>query len=64
VFEVMPFTEDMRRLTISNPTADQVRDLALAAGMRTMRDHAAEKILAGLTSIDEVRRKVFVGDDA
>jgi len=64
VFEVMPVTEDMRRLTISNPTADQVRDLAFAAGMRTMRDHAAEKILAGLTSIDEVRRKVFVGDDA
>lgn len=63
VFEVMPFTEEMRRLTISNPTADQVRDLALAAGMRTMLDHAAEKILAGLTTIDEVRRKVFVGDD-
>jgi type II secretory ATPase GspE/PulE/Tfp pilus assembly ATPase PilB-like protein len=31
--------------------------------MRTMREHAAEKILAGLTSIDEIRRKVFVGDD-
>lgn len=64
VFEVMPFTEEMRRLTISNPTADQVRELAVGAGMRTMRDHAAEKILAGLTSVDEVRRKVFVGDEA
>jgi type IV pilus assembly protein PilB len=63
VFEVMPVGEDIRRLTISNPTADQVREMARTAGMRTMRDHAAEKILAGLTSIEEVRRKVFVGDD-
>jgi type IV pilus assembly protein PilB len=63
VFEVMPVGEEIRRLTINSPTADQVRDLALKTGMRTMREHAADKILAGLTSIDEVRRKVFVGDD-
>lgn len=63
VFELMPVSEQIRRLTIHTPTADQVRDLALAAGMRTMKQHAADKILAGLTSIDEVRRKVFVGDD-
>ena len=64
VFEVMPVSEEIRRLTISNPTADQVKDVALKTGMRSMKQHAAEKILAGLTSIDEVRRKVFVGDDA
>lgn len=63
VFEVMPVGEEIRRLTISSPTADQVRDLALKTGMRTMREHAADKVLAGLTSIDEIRRKVFVGDD-
>lgn len=63
VFEVMPVNEKMRRLTINNPTADQVRDIALSEGMRTMKMHAADKILAGITSVDEVRRKVFVGDD-
>lgn len=64
VFELMPVTEDLRRLAINKPTADQVKSLALESGMRTMRDHAAEKVLAGLTSIDEIRRKVFVSDDA
>ncbi len=63
VFELMPVDESIRRLTLSSPTADQVRDLAIAAGMRTMKEHAADKVLAGLTSVDEVRRKVFVGDD-
>lgn len=64
VFEVMPVGEEIRRLAISNPTADQVKDIALRTGMRTMKEHAADKVVAGLTSIDEVRRKVFVGDEA
>lgn len=64
VFELMPVSESIRRLTITSPTSDQVRDLAIAAGMRTMKQHAADKVLAGLTSVDEVRRKVFVGDES
>lgn len=63
VFELMPVSESIRRLTISTPTSDQVRELAVASGMRTMNQHAADKVLAGLTSIDEIRRKVFVGDE-
>ncbi|MHB9035238.1 MAG: GspE/PulE family protein [Armatimonadota bacterium] len=63
IFELMPVNEEMRRLALQNPTADQVRDVALAAGMKTMKQHAIEKILAGLTTIDEVRRKVFVEDE-
>ncbi|NLN77513.1 MAG: Flp pilus assembly complex ATPase component TadA [Armatimonadetes bacterium] len=64
VFELMAVDEDIRRLTLSSPTSDQVRELALTKGMKTMNDHAAEKIRAGLTCVDEVRRKVFIGDDA
>ena len=64
VFELMPVSESIRRLTINSPTSDQVRELAVRDGMRTMKQHAADKIIGGLTSVDEVRRKVFVGDDA
>lgn len=60
VFELMTVTEDIRRLTVKQPTADYVRDLAITAGMKTMKQHAVEKIIQGLTTIDEVRRKVFV----
>jgi type IV pilus assembly protein PilB len=63
IFELMPVNEEMRRLALHNPTADQVRDVALSAGMKSMKQHAIEKILAGLTTIDEVRRKVFVEDE-
>lgn len=63
VFELMPVNEEMRRLTLQKPTSDQIRDIAIASGMKTMREHAAEKVLAGLTTLDEVRRKVLVADD-
>ena len=58
IFELMDMTEPIRRLTIGHPTSDQVRDLAIESGMTTMIQHAGEKILAGLTTIEEVRRKV------
>ena len=62
LFELLSVNEEIRRLTINRPTSDQVREIAIAAGMKTMREHAIERILAGTTSFDEVRRKVFVED--
>ncbi len=63
VYELMEVNEAVRRLTIQRPTSDQVRDLATAAGTTSMMRHAAEKILAGITTIDEVRRKVYMGEE-
>lgn len=63
VFELMIVNEAIRRLTIQSPTADQVRELALAAGMKTMKQHAAEKVLAGMTTLEEVKRKILVEGD-
>ncbi len=63
VFELMPVDEGMRRVTLQRPNSDQIRELAAAAGMKSMREHAIEKILAGITTTDEVARKVFMGDD-
>ncbi|MCX6346223.1 MAG: GspE/PulE family protein [Armatimonadetes bacterium] len=63
VFELMPVNQQLRRLAITRPTSAQVRDVAMASGMKSMKENALEKVYAGLTSLDEVRRKVFFGDD-
>lgn len=63
IFEIMPVNDEIRRIAIQKPTSDQVRDLAIAAGMKTMRQHAAEKVLAGVTTLEEVRKKVFFGEE-
>jgi len=62
VVELMPVTDEMRRLTLERPTADQVRALAVRAGMKTLRQHAIDKVLAGMTTLEEVRRKVFIDE--
>ncbi len=63
VFEVMPVGEEMRRLILKKPSGTEVKELAIKAGMVTMRQSAIEKLLAGVTTSSEVRKKVFVGED-
>jgi general secretion pathway protein E len=36
--------------------ASAIQQIAVASGMRTMRDHGLQKALAGLTTLEEVLR--------
>lgn len=63
-FEVMAINEQIRRLTLGRPSGDQVKQIALANGMTTMREDAIGKALSGITTLDEVRKKVFMEEDA
>lgn len=64
IFELMPVNEEIRRLAINNPTTDQVREIAIRSGMKTMKEQALERVYAGLTTLEEVRRKVFLEDES
>lgn len=63
VFEVMTVTDEMRRLVLTRPSVDKIRELASNQGMVTMAQHGLEKILEGATTSEEVRRKVFLQED-
>ncbi len=58
LFEIMEVTEEIQRLFLREAPADQLRDAAIEAGMRTLRRDALEKVKAGITSLDEVARVV------
>jgi general secretion pathway protein E len=60
VYEVLPVTEEIRRLAIRNADAGEIKHAAVAAGMRTVRDDGAHKVLCGLTTIEEVMRVTAV----
>ena len=62
IFELIAVDEDIRRIAMQRPTSDEVRDLAVASGMKTMKEHAIEKLLAGLTTVDEIKRNVLITD--
>jgi type IV pilus assembly protein PilB len=58
VHEVMTMSEDIERLTTERRSSEEIAQLARAQGMRTMRDDGVEKVLAGVTSIEEIMRVV------
>jgi general secretion pathway protein E len=54
VYELMPLNASMQSAIAENPDLKDLRRLAMQAGMRPLRHAGAEKIAAGLTTIDEV----------
>jgi type II secretory ATPase GspE/PulE/Tfp pilus assembly ATPase PilB-like protein len=53
--ELLIVSREMRRLIHTRQPAERLQHQALAEGMRTLRQDGIEKVLAGITSIEEVR---------
>jgi type IV pilus assembly protein PilB len=58
LYEVMPMSEEIERLTVERSSSDDIRRVAIEQGMITLRDDGLEKAVRGLTSIEEITRVV------
>ncbi len=58
VFEILRVDEEMRRLFVSGTDAGEVKGVALARGMQTMRQDGMLKVAQGITTPEEVLRNV------
>ncbi len=56
VNEVMPVSEDIERLAVQRAPASEIKRVAIAEGMVTLRDDGLRKTADGLTSLEEVLR--------
>lgn len=56
VHEIMEIDEELRRLIIKGATADDIRDLAVKKGMKTLYKSGLLKVKKGITSLEEVNR--------
>ncbi len=61
IVEMMPMTEPLRRLIMKKANAGEIRAAALAEGMQPMYDNGLRKVLAGITTIEEVLRATREG---
>ncbi len=61
IFEIFVIDDDARRLIYEKVSASVLRNRAREMGMRTLREDGIRKVLAGLTTPDEVIRAT-VGD--
>ena len=53
--ELMVVDREVRHLIQTNSRSEELQRCALRNGMRTLRQDGIEKVLAGLTTIEEVR---------
>ena len=56
LFEVMPVSDEIRALIVQRAPANEIARVAIAEGMRTLRDDGLAKVRAGMTSLAEVAR--------
>ncbi len=54
LYELMVMNEEIRRLTVRNPSLTALRQAARASGMRTLREDGVQKVISGITTISEV----------
>jgi type IV pilus assembly protein PilB len=58
VHEVMTVTEDIERLTVERASSEEIKRLAVKQGMLTLRQDGLQKVLHGVTTLEEVGRVV------
>jgi type IV pilus assembly protein PilB len=56
IYEVMPVTDNLRTVILKNSTTSEIREMAQAQGMKTLRQSGLMKVLEGTTTVEEVLR--------
>lgn len=59
VYEILTVTDELRQLLVIGASPQDVRELAIKGGMRTLRDEAVRLVGAGATTISEVMRTIY-----
>jgi len=56
IYEILLLNEEIRKLILRKASADEIETKAIEMGMRTLRQDGLEKVLAGVTTPEEVMR--------
>jgi len=54
IAELLPVTDDIRSLVMQRKDGNSIKKLAVSNGFKTFRDHGIQKVLAGITTIEEL----------
>jgi type IV pilus assembly protein PilB len=53
IYEIMPVTRRIKSAIAADLPSDQIKDIAVSEGMKDLRRAALEKVLAGVTTLEE-----------
>ncbi|HEX7320770.1 MAG TPA: type IV-A pilus assembly ATPase PilB [bacterium] len=57
LYEVMPISPDMRNMILKGASSDEVAKQSRLEGMKTLRDDGIDKIIKGVTTVEELMRE-------
>ncbi|MFQ5951839.1 MAG: GspE/PulE family protein [Candidatus Omnitrophota bacterium] len=60
IFEIMKMSDGIRELIMQKEPVIRIKELAMKEGMKTLQQNGAQKVLDGVSTIDEVRRVVYL----
>jgi type IV pilus assembly protein PilB len=60
IYELLVMNDDLKRAVAQGAKVDELRELAIANGMKTLKDYAIYLMAEGLTSVDEVLSNLVV----
>ena len=61
IFEIFLVSDEIQKLIYKQVPSNQIRQVARESGMRTLREDGVRKVVAGVTTVEEVMR-VTMGD--
>jgi len=56
IFELMEPDDEIRKMVVSNESSNVIAQYARSRGMKTLKEDGLEKVLEGVTTLDEVLR--------
>ena len=59
MFELLLMNEEIADLIVKRAPLSEVRNAAHASGMKTLKSDGFQKVLEGITTVEEVMRVVF-----
>jgi type IV pilus assembly protein PilB len=60
IYEIMELTREHRELILKRCSTDELKDLCLERGMKTLRAACEDHVLKGITSMDELMRVTYL----
>ncbi len=58
IYEIMPVTEALERLIVERKSADELMRVAVAEGMISLRQDGLERVVQGVTTVEEISRVI------
>ena len=63
ILEIFELTEEIQRMIYEKVPASELRVRARAMGMRVLREDGLRKVVAGITTMEEVQRETMGDQD-